>query len=263
MEQDNNIQFEPVSSVVKVFGILSGLSETQSIGVTELSKKLGASKSTVYRFLQTMKILGYVSQEGDTDKYALTLKLFELGSKSLEYVDLINSAERQMRRISEQKENPVKEALHLGVRDEDNFIYVHKIDSQYNLRIQSRIGGRNPLYCTAIGKVLLAEKDDQEVRDILKNSEFVPLTERTHTSLETLIKELSLVRDQGYGEDIEENEAGLRCIALPIYDRFNNVIAGMSISYPTLRYTEEKKQQYIEFLKESCELVSKEMGWNG
>ncbi|MCV5803921.1 DNA-binding transcriptional regulator KdgR, partial [Escherichia coli] len=82
------------------------------------------------------KSLGYVSQEGEADKYSLTLKLFELGAKSLEYVDLIELADKEMRHISEQ----TNEALHLGALDENAIIYIHKIDSGYNLRMQSRIG---------------------------------------------------------------------------------------------------------------------------
>ena len=83
---------DSVSSVLKVFGILQALGEQKEIGVTELSQRIMMSKSTVYRFLQTMKTLGYVKQEGETDKYTLSLKLFELGGKALGYQDLIQIA---------------------------------------------------------------------------------------------------------------------------------------------------------------------------
>ncbi|WP_196160734.1 DNA-binding transcriptional regulator KdgR [Reinekea sp. G2M2-21] len=259
MDNTQNTQIEPVSSVLKVFNILSELSEHKSIGVSDLSQKLMTSKSTVYRFLQTMKLLGFVSQEGESDKYKLTLKLYELSSKALEYVDLIGSADFQMRAIGE----ATKEALHLGTIDSDQIVYIHKVDSQYNLRMQSVIGGRNPLYSTAIGKVLLADRSEEEVRFILSNTEFVQHTENTHKNVDELLAELAVVREQGYGEDVEEQEPGLRCIATPIFDRFGRVIAGMSLSYPTLRHTEEKKQSYIEMLKRKSNAVSIELGYNG
>ena len=94
-------QPDAVSSVMKVFGILQALGEQKNIGITELSQRLMMSKSTTYRFLQTMKMLGYVDQEGEADKYSLTLKLFEVGAKSLEYVDLISLADKEMSYISE------------------------------------------------------------------------------------------------------------------------------------------------------------------
>ncbi len=254
---DTSPQLEPVSSVMKVFAILTALSESKSIGVTELSQQIMTSKSTVYRFLQTMKMLGYVSQEGESDKYSLTLKLFELSSKTLEHVDLIACAEPYMRHIGEQ----TKEALHLGVRDGESIVYVFKVDSKYNLRMQSRIGGRNPLYSTAIGKVLLANLSEQTIREILTTTEFVPSTSHTHRTIDSLLAELEQVKQQGYGEDNEEQEEGLRCIAAPVHDRFGNVIAGMSISYPVLRHTDANEQKYIEMLKTSCREISEYMGF--
>ncbi|MCU6353312.1 IclR family transcriptional regulator domain-containing protein, partial [Morganella morganii] len=106
---------------------------------------------------------GYVAQEGESEKYSLTLKLFELGARALQNVDLIRSADIQMRELS----RLTKETIHLGALDEDSIVYIHKIDSMYNLRMYSRIGRRNPLYSTAIGKVLLAWRDREEVKQIL------------------------------------------------------------------------------------------------
>lgn len=84
---DLDKQPDSVSSVLKVFGILQALGEEREIGITELSQRVMMSKSTVYRFLQTMKSLGYVAQEGESEKYSLTLKLFEL-ARALQNVDL-------------------------------------------------------------------------------------------------------------------------------------------------------------------------------
>lgn len=81
---DLDKQPDSVSSVLKVFGILQALGEEREIGITELSQRVMMSKSTVYRFLQTMKSLGYVAQEGESEKYSLTLKLFELGARAAE-----------------------------------------------------------------------------------------------------------------------------------------------------------------------------------
>ena len=192
---DLDKQPDSVSSVLKVFGILQALGEEREIGITELSQRVMMSKSTVYRFLQTMKTLGYVAQEGESEKYSLTLKLFELGARALQNVDLIRSADIQMREIS----RLTKETIHLGALDEDSIVYIHKIDSMYNLRMYSRIGRRNPLYSTAIGKVLLAWRDRDEVKQILEGVEYKRSTERTITSTEALLPVLDQVREQGYG----------------------------------------------------------------
>lgn len=205
---DLDKQPDSVSSVLKVFGILQALGEEREIGITELSQRVMMSKSTVYRFLQTMKSLGYVAQEGESEKYSLTLKLFELGARA-QNVDTVRSADIQMRELS----RLTKETIHLGALDEDSIVYIHKIDSMYNLRMYSRIGRRNPLYSTAIGKVLLAWRDRSEVEQILDGVEYKRSTERTITSTEELLKVLDGVREQGYGEDNEEQEEGCAALA--------------------------------------------------
>ncbi|WP_047047720.1 DNA-binding transcriptional regulator KdgR [Vibrio mexicanus] len=252
----NDKQPESVSSVLKTFGILQALSKQKDIGISDLAQTLMMSKSTVYRFLQTMKTLGYVAQEGESENYSLTLKLFELGSTALEYVDLVDLADIEMRKISD----VTMEALHLGALDGESIIYIHKIDSKYNLRMQSRVGRRNPLYSTAIGKVLLADREESEVREILADVEFLKSTDRTHENIDSLIDELQSVKESGYGEDNEEQEVGLRCLAVPVYDRFQRVIAGMSVSLPTIRFTEEKKADYIKELQISAARISEKLG---
>lgn len=254
---EKSTQPEAVSSVLKVFNILQALGEQKEIGVSELSQRLMMSKATTYRFLQTMKTLGYVSQQGEADKYSLTLKLFELGSKSLEYVDMTELAHKEMQSINEQ----TREALHLGTLDENAIIYVHKIDSSYSLRMYSRIGRRNPLYSTAIGKVLLAEREEQFVRNTLSTVEFIAHTENTLSNVDQLLEQLAVVREQHFAEDNEEQEYGVRCIATPIYDRFGTVVAAMSMSFPTIRFDESRKSEYVGMLHTACRNVSRHLGF--
>jgi IclR family transcriptional regulator, KDG regulon repressor len=248
---------ESVSSVLKVFGILQTLGDEQEIGVTELSQRVLMSKSTVYRFLQTMKTLGYVKQEGENDKYSLTMKLFEIGAKALQNVDLIRIADAQMRELSKL----TKETVHLGAFEEDSIIYIHKIDSLYSLRMYSRIGRRNPLYSTAIGKVLLAWRDESEVREILAGVEFKPFTSKTLQSVDQLMPVLAQVRQQGYAEDNQEMEEGLLCMAVPVFDRFGQVTAGLSLSFPMMRYDEKQHADYVAMLHHAARAVSLQLGY--
>ncbi|MFU2059148.1 DNA-binding transcriptional regulator KdgR [Avibacterium volantium] len=255
MEKDT--QPDVVSSVLKVFGIVDALSEQKEIGVTDLAQRLMMSKSTIYRFLQTMKGLGIVAQEGETDKYRLTLKLFELSARALEYVDLIELANKEMEEISKQ----TGETLHLGTLDGNEIVYLHKIDSTYNLRMYSRVGRRNPSYSTAIGKVLLSAHTDDEVETLLKEVEFIPHTANTLKNIEELKQELALVREQHYAEDKEEQEVGLHCVAAPIYDRFGHCIAAISISLPLVRFEKENLAHLVEMLHQAGRNVSKQLGY--
>lgn len=249
---------DSVSSVLKVFGILQALSEQKDIGVTELSQRIMMSKSTVYRFLQTMKTLGYVNQEGETDKYTLSLKLFELGGRALEHQDLIQIADVQMYRLGKL----TKETLHLGALDENSVVYLHKIDSEYNLRMYSRIGRRCPLYSTALGKVMMAWLPEEEVRSMLAGVTFERFTEHTLANVDALLAELAQVREQGYAEDNEENENGLRCFGVPIYNRMGRIITGLSLSLPIVRFEERKRAELVSLLHEAAARISAELGYH-
>jgi IclR family transcriptional regulator, KDG regulon repressor len=249
---------ESVVAVNKVFAILQALGENSQIGISELSHRLMMSKTTVHRFLQTLKALGYVAQEEDTDRYRLTIKLFELGSKSLQSVDLVREADVQMRHIS----RLTREAVHLGAFEESSIVYIHKIDADFDLRMQSRIGRRNPLYSTAIGKVLLAWMDPDEARNVLSGVEFRKSTQKTLASAEAVLSILPRVREQGYGEDNEEQEEGLQCIAVPVFDRFGHVIAGLSVSFPSMRCGADTKSHYVDLLKEAGRAISAQLGYH-
>ncbi|BDH44304.1 DNA-binding transcriptional regulator KdgR [Salmonella enterica subsp. enterica serovar Choleraesuis] len=248
---------DSVSSVMKVFGILQALSEQKEIGVTDLSQRIMMSKSTVYRFLQTMKTLGYVTQEGESDKYALSLKLFELSARALEHQDLITIADSEMHRLG----RLTKETLHLGALDGDSIVYLHKMDSEYNLRMYSRVGRRCPLYSTGLGKVIMAWLPETEIRQLLDGVTFTRFTDKTLPNFDALLSELEQVREQGYAEDNEENEPGLRCFAVPIYNRMGRILTGLSLSLPTVRFEEEKRDWLVGLLHEAAANISAELGF--
>jgi IclR family KDG regulon transcriptional repressor len=248
---------ESASSIGRVFAILGAIGDSGQIGISELSQRLGMSKTTVHRVIQTLKALGYVTQEVETERYRLTIRLFELGAKALESVDLVREADVEMRRIGE----ATREAVHLGAFDEDAIIYIHKIDADYGLRMQSRIGRRNPLHSTAIGKVLLAWMDPADARAVLSHVEFRKSTQKTLASADAVLSILPRVREQGFGEDNEEQEEGLQCLAVPVFDRFGRVIAGLSISFPTMRCGADTKSHYVALLRKSGLAISTRLGY--
>ncbi|AJZ60782.1 pectin degradation repressor protein kdgR [Paraburkholderia fungorum] len=252
-----NDKGESASSIGRVFAILGAIGDSGQIGISELSQRLDLSKTTVHRVIQTLKALGYVTQEVETERYRLTIRLFELGAKALESVDLVREADIEMRHIGQ----VTREAVHLGAFDEDAIIYIHKIDADYGLRMQSRIGRRNPLHSTAIGKVLLAWMPPAEAREVLSHVEFRKSTQKTLACADAVLSILPRVREQGYGEDNEEQEEGLQCLAVPVFDRFGRVIAGLSISFPTMRCGADTKSHYVALLKQSGLAISARLGY--
>ena len=249
-------QPESVAAVLKVFAILQALAQRNEIGISDLSVKLAMPKATVYRFLQTMKTLGFVRQESDSEHYGLAMKLYELGTKALINPDLIDLAKHHMQMLADQ----TGETVHLGTLIDSEIIYVHKVDSRHMLGMYSRIGRRAPLQCTAIGKVLMAWEHPGRRDLILANAAFTRFRDKTIVDRAAYLKELGRVRAQGFGEDREEFDDHIRCLGVPIFDRLNQPVAGLSVSFPTFRYDEAAAPKIVAMLQAASRDISAHLG---
>ncbi|WP_067061855.1 DNA-binding transcriptional regulator KdgR [Roseateles chitosanitabidus] len=253
---DGKSQPESVAAVLKVFAILQALSERSDTGISELSVRLAMPKATVYRFLQTMKTLGYVRQETDSERYGLAMKTFELGAKAMQYPDLIDLSKHHMQLLAD----TTGETVHLGTLIDSEIIYVHKVDSRHMLGMYSRVGRRAPLHCTAIGKVLMAWEHPDRRDRILGAAEFQRFREKTITDADAFRAELERVRAQGFGEDREEFDDHIRCLGVPIFDRLGQPIAGLSVSFPTFRYDDAKAPEVVAMLQAASRDISTRLG---
>ena len=249
-------QPESVAAVLKVFAILQALSEQRETGISELSVRLAMPKATVYRFLQTMKTLGYVRQESDSERYGLSMKAFELGAKALQYPELVDLAKHHMQLVAD----ATGETVHLGTLIDSEIIYVHKVDSRHMLGMYSRVGRRAPLHCTAIGKVLMAWEFPERRDRILATASFERFRDKTITTPAAYLAELERTRAQGFGEDREEFDDHIRCLGVPIFDRLNQPIAGMSVSFPSFRFSEAKAPEVVALLRAASRDISQRLG---
>ena len=253
--QENKVS---VSSVLRVFGIVEELAKEQTIAVSDLANRMEMSKSTVFRFLQTMKDLGYVAQDEETEKYSLTLKMFQVGSHVLNIHDLTQIANKYMLKLAEL----TQETVHLSILDIDSksIIYIHKINAVHSQTMLSRIGAKAPIYCTALGKVLLTFCSEEVKSDVIAGLDFRKLTPFTIDNELDFKKELEKIKSLGYAEDVGEREEQLYCIAVPIFDRFNQVVAGISITWTAFRFEESLKGSYLDSMKHAARKISEELG---
>jgi len=245
-----------ISAVDRTFTILNALSSVSGINLEDLAKKTKLAKPTVYRFLQTLKELGYVKRD-EGDRWYLTLKLFSLGARALDHIDLPSVS----RPVAERLSVDLGETVHMGVLDEQDAIYILKIESRYTIRMYSRLGKRIPLYCTAIGKTLLAYMDEREQKEHLSRLALVPFTPNTIKNRAKLEMELLDIRMHGIATDREEHEEGITCLAAPIFNYSGQVVAAISVSWPKFRFNEDKRDSYIERIKEAAREISAILGW--
>jgi IclR family KDG regulon transcriptional repressor len=245
-----------LQSVIRTFQILEYLARNNEAGITELANELGQSKSATFRFLSTLKSLGYVRQDSKKDKYKLTLRLFEISSKATEHDDVIKAA----RPVIEELASETGESVYLAVLERDAAVYIDKIDSAHLLRMFSHIGRSAPAHCTALGKVLLAWKSDDYVQRLYGAGGLTPYTRNTIADLGDLKQALASIRKSGVAFDNEEYEKGLKCIAAPIRNLKGEVIAAVSLAAASIRMPNSKMRQMKERILQASRKISHSMG---
>jgi len=153
------------------------------------------------------------------------------------------------------------ETVHMGVLEGDSAVYVLKIESKYTIRMFSRVGRRIPLYCTAIGKVLLAYSGVEERKAALEGVKLVAFTPKTIVTRPALEAELKRVRTRGYGRDAEEHEGGISCLGAPIFDRDGAIVAALSASWPLFRYEVGKEAEKAAAVVAAAGRISAILGY--
>lgn len=248
-----------VASVEKVFAILEILADEREIALVDLSKRLFMSKSTLFRFLHTMKDLGYVNQDKATEKYSLNTKLYGIASNALGTSDITKIANRYVHNLSKD----LKETVHIALLDVESkqIIYIYKENFNYSLTMMSQVGKKAPLHCTGLGKILLSYCNEETVSQILKDYNYELFTAHTIKNEEMMIAELERIKNQGYAEDINEHEENVHCIAAPIFDQFNNVVAAISVSWSEYRFGLMKKEESMAKILNCALQISKDLGY--
>ena len=232
-----------IQSVERAIAILRCFEDKEALGVTEISEQLGLHKSTCFGLINTLKKEKLLQQE-DNGRLRLGIGLFHLGNNFK--VDL----KEMYAPVLNDLLASTKETVNLVVRDDDSIVYIEKKESPHSMRICTSIGKRLPLYCTATGKAILAFLQAQEIQEILAGTKFAAYTEHTVVSGAALAEQLSMIRKEGCAYDLEELEYGLVCVAVPILDKKDKPMGGISVSGPSIRMTEEKRKEIKVLLME-------------
>jgi DNA-binding IclR family transcriptional regulator len=249
-----------VQSVVRALRLLEALGDSRGeVGIAELSTQVGLHVSTTHRLLSTLVAQGYARQNPDTSRYALGARALHLAESYLGQTDLRRVARPALERLRQE----TGETANLVILDGREVLYLDKAESPQSLRIFSRIGGRAPLYCTAVGKVLLACRGKAEVEALLGPGPLEALTRSTITSRSQLHRELEKVREQGFALDREECDEGACCIAVPLPDAQGNVEAALSVSGPSVRLTPKRMGELVSLMRRVAGEVSAQLGWRG
>jgi DNA-binding IclR family transcriptional regulator len=247
-----------VQSIARALDIIETLStNSQGMTLSDLASSTGLNISTAHRMLNTLAKRGFAGKDLTSGKYRLTLRLFEIGSRVSGIMDLLSVT----RPLLDDLSSFSQEIVHLVKRDGNDVLYIYKTEPPQQLvRMISCVGHRDPMYCTALGKSILACLSTQEVEEIWDHSTHTAFTANTITSLSNLQQQLQVIRAQGYAVNNEEHEPGVRCIAVPIQDWEGKPIAAVSVSAPISRMNQSNIDRILPRLKDLSESVSRLLG---
>lgn len=229
----------------------------KSSGVTELADQLGLHKSNVHRLLQALVHQGFARRNPDTSRYELTMKLWELGARVFNRLDIRQESLPFMRKLAEE----TQETVHLSLLSGTEVLYIEKIDSPQPVRAYTVVGGRAPAQCVATGKAMLAWADKAVIERIASSLE--KHTSLSITSKAGLMREMTLIREQGYAVNKGEWREQVMGLAAPIRDISGDVVAALGISGPAERLVRVDDKVMGQSLIDLTTQISKRLGYYG
>lgn len=236
--------------------ILDLLSKHEELSLAEICKHTNLGKTSAFKILYTLKKRSFVYKTNEAT-YKLGIKFAHYGALVLQRQNELSNIKPYLKKLRDEH----NETVHLSILNDDlNIIFVAKESSNATIQMLSNVGVELPAYCTGTGKVLLAGNLDESLKERIYSLKLEEFTSNTITDPDELIKELEMIREQGYGEDLEESEIGLTCYAAPIKNIHGEVIYAMSISGPTNRL-EVKKGELISSVKYYADEISKLLGY--
>ncbi|OMI41055.1 IclR family transcriptional regulator [Streptomyces sparsogenes] len=244
-----------VQSLERAFDLLERMADAGGeVGLSELSGSSGLPLPTIHRLMRTLVACGYVRQQPNR-RYALGPRLIRLGESASRLLG--TWARPYLARLVEE----TGETANMALLDGDEVVYVAQVPSRHSMRMFTEVGRRVLPHTTGVGKALLADVPADEVRALLARTGMPASTQKTITSPDVFLEALGRVREQGYAVDDNEQEMGVRCLAVTVPD--SPTAAAISISGPAGRVTDEATEDIVPILKEVAAELSAELASTG
>jgi len=245
------------SSLRRALAILRevGADDVPSTGLTlgEISARSGIHRNTVLRLISPLCEERLV--ERSSAGYRLGSEVARLGGRYLDDLDLRDVSHDSLVRLTA----VCGETVHLVIFDAPEVVYIDKVDPPKAVRMYSRVGSRQPAYCTGVGKAFLAYGTEADLRAVIEAG-LAARTPNTITTEAKLRQELLAIRARGYSVDDVENEPDIRCVGCCIFDRSDRPAAAISVSGPATRVTANIVEHLGEFVRATAAELSTRLG---
>lgn len=246
-----------IHSVMKAIRILSLFSpEAPRLSLTEISHRLELPKSTTYNLLNTLTTAGFVERV-DGDQYALGTAIIGLTPNVRVNVELRDRAAPMLRRLADAS----GESVYLTVRDGLSLLYIYAIESSGRLLARTAVGIHAPLYCTSVGKAVMAHLTEAELDHYYAVVPLKAFTAETITDESSHRREMNAIRERGYSTDNQEHEAHTYCLGAPIFDATGHVIGACSVSGADPDIIAARRPELSERILSTAQEISRHMGY--
>ncbi|MGW1161405.1 IclR family transcriptional regulator [Streptomyces sp. NPDC002513] len=223
----------------------------------QVADRLGVHKSTALRLLRTLHEHGLVYRQSD-QHYRLGARLFALAQQAVENLDVREIAHPHLVRLNEECGHTV----HLAVYEENEVLYIDKVDSRYPVRMYSRIGKPVAITVAAVAKLLLADLPEPERRGVVEKLDYPLYTARSTPNAAAFLKELAIVRHQGWATDLGGHEESINCVAAPVRGADGRVVAAMSVSAPNVVVTADELLILLPLVRRTADAITREYSGN-
>jgi IclR family transcriptional regulator, acetate operon repressor len=229
----------------------------KSVSLTEIMQAVKLPKPTVFRILTTLEEAGMLLREPDAKRYVPGERLSVLAANVL-----LHSPHRAARRaILEELVEKLGETCNLAIPNGHYVMYLDRVESSWPLRINLHAGSKVPLYSSASGKLFLAHSPKRMRDRLLTSAPLIAHTKNTLTSLRALEAEFIKIRRNGYAIDNEEYLAGICCLAVPVMNDQERVVATVAVHGPSARMNVTQAMEFLPTLREAAEQISQTLDW--
>lgn len=229
------------------------------LGVTDISRQLSLSKGTVHRLLASLAKKGLIATNSQTQKYRLGMKILELASTLQSKLDIRQLARPFMNQLGELSE----ETVSLHVRTGNAKVCIDQVVSRKEIRLFVEVGRIQPLHMGSSGKVLVAYSSQDDQDSFLSDGPLAALTPHTVVDTTEWRRIFQEIRERGFATSVEEAVVGLSGMAVPILDYSNTIVASISISGPSYRWTLEQMLAFAPQAIAIAEQLSSALGYQG
>ncbi|RRK09894.1 IclR family transcriptional regulator [Lactiplantibacillus garii] len=241
------------SVLIKAKTILDAILKSEAApNLNEVSRASGINTPTTLKILTTLEVLNFVRRDSESRRYYLGTQFLAYGQKASESFD-IRSVTRE---LLQGLRNETGETVNLGICQDDHVVLLEKLESPSSIKLKSTIGGQMNLYSSSMGKAILAQYSDEQLKGYFGRVKLKPVTDNTIVTVPGLRNDLDNIRNVGFSIDDEENEPDIYCIGAVIAGE-HRIYGAFSVSAPKYRMPDDRRRNFIRLVLETQHRIQK------